>query len=274
MNQKDKIEKEIQKLKQVISKHKTSKIIKDGKSKNKSLVNLGTSNFIKSGNSITRISLDQSSGRSKTVTRSSSGRAAAKTIQTSSKNKTLVKDSSGNFSAIGKHSLKKKKYCQFYRFGKCAKRKCRYIHDSSRISPCPKYLQGLECNNCKLNHELTPCITPNCKFFLIGNCTKKGCRFLHLKKDGGKICPDFADNGYCYKGSKCINLHVFSCPRFEKDGKCSKRGCKLKHSLPLTGDEEMPIMPDFNLQDSDSDTSAEQVSAKVSEEEESELEIF
>jgi hypothetical protein len=236
------LEKEIQKLKQVISQHKTSKIIKDGKSKNKSLVNLGSSNFIKTGNSLTRVSVSDAKSRiTKSLKRRTSKRIALK------------------------------KYCEFYRFGKCRK-KCRYIHDPSRISPCPRYLQGLDCNNCKLNHVLTPFITPNCKFFLIGNCTKKGCRFLHLKKDNGKICPDFADNGYCSLGGSCSNLHVFSCPRFEKDGKCTKKGCKLKHSLPLMGDQEMPIMPDFTLESSEEVDSEK--GSEDGEDQDSELEIF
>lgn len=53
---------------------------------------------------------------------------------------------------------KKRKYCQFFtRFGKCNKDdgKCPYIHDSSKIAVCTKYLNGLCSNpNCKLTHKV------------------------------------------------------------------------------------------------------------------------
>ncbi|KAL6212008.1 hypothetical protein ACLB2K_017231 [Fragaria x ananassa] len=52
---------------------------------------------------------------------------------------------------------KKRKYCQFFtRFGKCNKDdgKCPYIHDSSKIAVCTKYLNGScpQGPNCKLHH--------------------------------------------------------------------------------------------------------------------------
>lgn len=53
---------------------------------------------------------------------------------------------------------KKRKYCQFFtRFGKCNKDdgKCPYIHDSSKIAVCTKYLNGLCSNpNCRLTHKV------------------------------------------------------------------------------------------------------------------------
>lgn len=53
---------------------------------------------------------------------------------------------------------RKRKYCQFFtRFGKCNKDdgKCPYIHDSSKIAVCTKFLNGLCSNpNCKLTHKV------------------------------------------------------------------------------------------------------------------------
>lgn len=53
---------------------------------------------------------------------------------------------------------KKRKYCQFFtRFGKCNKEggKCPYIHDTSKIAVCTKFLNGLCSNaNCKLTHKV------------------------------------------------------------------------------------------------------------------------
>lgn len=53
---------------------------------------------------------------------------------------------------------KKRKYCQFFtRFGKCNKEggKCPYIHDTSKVAVCTKFLNGL-CSNasCKLTHQV------------------------------------------------------------------------------------------------------------------------
>jgi hypothetical protein len=53
---------------------------------------------------------------------------------------------------------RKRKYCQFFtRFGKCNKDdgKCPFIHDSSKIAVCTKFLNGLCFNpECKLTHKV------------------------------------------------------------------------------------------------------------------------
>lgn len=53
---------------------------------------------------------------------------------------------------------KKRKFCQFFtRFGKCNKGegKCPFIHDSSKIAVCTKFLNGLCADlNCKLTHKV------------------------------------------------------------------------------------------------------------------------
>ncbi|KAH8515825.1 hypothetical protein H0E87_004312 [Populus deltoides] len=54
---------------------------------------------------------------------------------------------------------RKRKYCQFFtRFGKCNKDdgKCPFIHDSSKIAVCTKFLNGLCFNpDCKLTHKVS-----------------------------------------------------------------------------------------------------------------------
>lgn len=37
--------------------------------------------------------------------------------------------------------------------------------------------------------------------------------------------------GWCEKGDKCTERHVWECPDFEENGKCTKRGCKLGHVI-------------------------------------------
>lgn len=46
------------------------------------------------------------------------------------------------------------------------------------------------------------------------------------------MCRDFATYGYCEKGVKCDQQHVFECPDFAETGACSKLAlgqCKLTH---------------------------------------------
>ena len=265
---KNEIQKEISKLQAAISKHKSTRTKPStfrnkslqASSKNKSLVACGESSFIKNGNSLVRVGV-------------SKVQKVVKAPKISkSKNKTLLKDKSGVlYSKIGNSLVKKglkkqkssnlvlkksKKHCQFFRFGKC-KGNCRFIHDPDRISPCPKYLLGQDCDvECNLNHSPNTFITPNCTFYEKGNCNRSVCKFLHIKHDiDAKICSNFADTGYCSLGCKCNSLHVFSCPRFEKDGKCNKKGCKLRHLVNSCG-ENLPIMPDFTVSEFiDSDSS-------------------
>ncbi|KAJ6939182.1 hypothetical protein NC651_005584 [Populus alba x Populus x berolinensis] len=67
---------------------------------------------------------------------------------------------------------RKRKYCQFFtRFGKCNKDdgKCPFIHDSSKIAVCTKFLNGLCFNpDCKLTHKVIPERMPDCSYFLQG----------------------------------------------------------------------------------------------------------
>ncbi|KAK7205878.1 hypothetical protein BZA70DRAFT_266988 [Myxozyma melibiosi] len=126
--------------------------------------------------------------------------------------------------------------CRFFTMtGTCARGlSCPYTHSPTHVALCPLYLQN-KCKdpNCDLSHNPTPHNAPLCHHFQRGNCSNPNCQYSHMKlAPDAKICNDFATTGYCDKGAKCKDRHVFECPEFERTGKCSKaetKGCKLKH---------------------------------------------
>ncbi|GAB4844124.1 hypothetical protein Ancab_037431 [Ancistrocladus abbreviatus] len=129
---------------------------------------------------------------------------------------------------------KKRKYCQFFtRFGKCNKDegKCPYIHDSSKIAVCTKFLNGL-CSdpNCKLTHKVIPERMPDCSFFLQGLCSNESCPYRHVNVNPkAATCGNFL-RGYCADGNECRKKHSYICPLFEATGSCPKESkCKLYH---------------------------------------------
>ncbi|KAK7275602.1 hypothetical protein RIF29_16721 [Crotalaria pallida] len=129
---------------------------------------------------------------------------------------------------------RKQKYCQFFtRFGKCNKDggKCPYIHDSSKIAVCTKFLNGLcSASNCKLTHKVIPERMPDCSYFLQGLCTNKDCPYRHVNVNPkASICEGFL-KGYCADGNECRKKHSYVCPAFEATGTCSEgTKCKLHH---------------------------------------------
>ncbi|XP_023525174.1 uncharacterized protein LOC111788851 [Cucurbita pepo subsp. pepo] len=129
---------------------------------------------------------------------------------------------------------KKRKYCQFFtRFGKCNKEggKCPYIHDTSKIAVCTKFLNGL-CSNasCKLTHKVIPERMPDCSYFLQGLCSSKNCAYRHVNVNSkAPTCQAFL-RGYCALGNECRKKHSYVCPLFEATGTCPDRPkCKLHH---------------------------------------------
>ncbi|KAI3758569.1 hypothetical protein L6452_06136 [Arctium lappa] len=129
---------------------------------------------------------------------------------------------------------KKKKYCQFFtRFGKCNKDdgKCPYIHDSSKILVCTKFLSG-SCSNpdCKLTHKVIPERMQDCSYFLQGLCSNEHCPYRHVNvNSAASICEGFL-KGYCADGNECRKKHTYACPVFEATGACSQgTKCKLHH---------------------------------------------
>ncbi|GAB2270421.1 hypothetical protein Dimus_005323 [Dionaea muscipula] len=129
---------------------------------------------------------------------------------------------------------KKRKYCQFFtRFGKCNKDegKCPYIHDSSKIAVCTRFLNGI-CSdpNCKLTHKVIPERMPDCSFFLQGMCSNESCPYRHVNVNPkAGICGNFL-KGYCAEGNECRKKHSYFCPVFEATGSCPEEPkCKLYH---------------------------------------------
>ncbi|KZV46818.1 hypothetical protein F511_36911 [Dorcoceras hygrometricum] len=139
---------------------------------------------------------------------------------------------------------RKRKYCQFFtRFGKCNKSdgKCPYIHDSSKIVVCTKFLNG-SCteSDCKLTHKVIPERMPDCSYFLKGSCSNENCPYRHVNVNPeSSICRRFL-RGYCADGNECRKKHTYVCPAFESAGICPRSSmCKLHH--PKTKTEKKPI---------------------------------
>eukprot|EP00257_Ricinus_communis_P017037 XP_015575379.1 uncharacterized protein At1g21580 isoform X2 [Ricinus communis] len=129
---------------------------------------------------------------------------------------------------------RKRKYCQFFtRFGKCNKDdgKCPYIHDSSKIAVCTKFLNGL-CFNpvCKLTHKVIPERMPDCSYFLQGLCSNENCPYRHVHVNpNASTCEGFL-RGYCNDGNECQKKHSYVCPTYEATGSCPEGSkCKLHH---------------------------------------------
>ncbi|KAK8964802.1 Zinc finger CCCH domain-containing protein 7 [Platanthera guangdongensis] len=125
-------------------------------------------------------------------------------------------------------------YCLFFtRFGKCNRSggKCPYIHDSSKVSICTKFLRG-QCSdiNCKLTHKVIHERMPDCSYFLKGLCTNINCPYRHVKVNANApLCDGFL-RGHCTDGDECRKKHSFACPIFEATGSCPQGSlCKLGH---------------------------------------------
>ncbi|KAK8916280.1 Zinc finger CCCH domain-containing protein 7 [Platanthera zijinensis] len=128
----------------------------------------------------------------------------------------------------------KRQYCLFFtRFGKCNRigGKCPYIHDSSKVSICTKFLRG-QCSdvNCKLTHKVIQERMPDCSYFLKGLCTNINCPYRHVKVNANApLCDGFL-RGHCADGDECRKKHSYACPIFEATGSCPQGSlCKLGH---------------------------------------------
>ncbi|KAL9275196.1 Zinc finger CCCH domain-containing protein [Drosera capensis] len=133
--------------------------------------------------------------------------------------------------------VKKKKYCLFFtKFGKCNKGegKCPYIHDSSKIAVCTKYLNGICFDmDCTLTHQVDErhiiliYILGSC---FPGMCSNRSCPYRHINVNPkAGICENFL-KGYCADGNECRKKHSYICPAFEATGSClDEPKCKLYH---------------------------------------------
>ncbi|KAK6627366.1 hypothetical protein RUM44_009843 [Polyplax serrata] len=175
----------------------------------------------------------------------------------------------------------------YHKFGKCARHKkglCMYKHDPKNIAVCRKFLKGnCDGSNCLLSHEIIQEKMATCHFFLNGCCNRDNCSFLHVKiSESAEICKNFL-HGFCDLGENCDKKHLFQCPKYEKDGKCSlgnkcpyphkskkctknyKTDKKSNNSVPCTSKqrktkgkekEERPILTLSNHQTIDKSVSA------------------
>ncbi|KAH8675886.1 hypothetical protein BX600DRAFT_508085 [Xylariales sp. PMI_506] len=135
------------------------------------------------------------------------------------------------------------------RCGSCSKGpRCRFVHDPSKVAICRDWLFKNDCPNgdgCDLSHETSEERTPLCMHFANGKCNNDSCPYVHVEhSQADPVCRDFGLYGYCAKGSKCPDRHVFECPDFSNTGVCKTEGCKLLHRvrasvLRKAGDEDL-----------------------------------
>lgn len=111
---------------------------------------------------------------------------------------------------------------------------CRFAHDPSKVTACPKFLKS-SCPNgedCDLSHTPTYSNAPACTYFLHGNCTNDACRYPHVHvSPTAPVCASFARLGFCDNAS-CGKRHVFECPDYVNTGYCAKAAsgrCSLPH---------------------------------------------
>ncbi|KAG0491374.1 hypothetical protein HPP92_004772 [Vanilla planifolia] len=129
---------------------------------------------------------------------------------------------------------RKRQYCLFFtRFGKCKNfgGKCPFLHDTSKVAICTKFLKG-QCsdNNCKLTHKVIPERMQDCSYFLKGLCTIENCPYRHVKVNANALLCDGFLRGHCDDGDECHKKHSYTCPLFEATGKCPQGNvCKLHH---------------------------------------------
>ncbi|XP_034888885.1 uncharacterized protein [Populus alba] len=148
---------------------------------------------------------------------------------------------------------RKRKYCQFFtRFGKCNKDdgKCPFIHDSSKIAVCTKFLNGLCFNpECKLTHKVIPERMPDCSYFLQGLCTNKVCPYRHVRVNpNASICEGYL-RGYCADANECLKKHSYVCPSYEATGSCPQGSkCKLHHPKNRSKEKKSKRSRDNNVQ--------------------------
>ncbi|KAG0719586.1 Zinc finger CCCH domain-containing protein 3 [Chionoecetes opilio] len=92
---------------------------------------------------------------------------------------------------------KRNEYCVFFnRFGRCSKKnrgECPYIHDSTRVAICTRFLRGrCPVNNCPFSHTVDPHKMPVCSHFLKSVCTREDCPYRHVKVNpSAPVCLDF-----------------------------------------------------------------------------------
>ncbi|KAL7415800.1 hypothetical protein BDY24DRAFT_439654 [Mrakia frigida] len=150
-------------------------------------------------------------------------------------------DQSGKSSSSVKKPKKPQALCQFYtKTGRCTNAfSCRFIHDPSKLSICPKFLRST-CphtpTSCPLSHSSSSHNAPSCVHFQTTGSCRAGsdCLYSHVRvADDAPICGDFVKYGWCEKGQeKCGERHVWECKEWTEKGTCRRKGkCGLRHVL-------------------------------------------
>ncbi|CAN7991831.1 unnamed protein product [Ixodes hexagonus] len=136
------------------------------------------------------------------------------------------------------------RFCIFFnRFGRCNKgTSCTYIHDPEKVAVCTRrvtlferssaFLRGTcKVSDCPFSHKVAPEKMPVCSFFLKGRCTSNPCPYRHVKVNAkAEVCRDFAVHGFCTEGIKCKRQHILICPEYAANKKCPRGSrCFLAH---------------------------------------------
>ncbi|GAA5800017.1 hypothetical protein EDC94DRAFT_597376 [Helicostylum pulchrum] len=132
---------------------------------------------------------------------------------------------------------KKPRYCGFFtRYGKCPNaNRCTFQHDVNRRAICPRFLQNKCQKICKLSHTPNEFNMPHCVHFQKGSCKNDPCMYMHVRTStDAPVCKAFAMEGYCSKGTECVEKHVHVCPEFAETGQCSNANCRLPHVAKRT----------------------------------------
>jgi len=193
----------------------------------------------KKGNTLQKITNDNSTKKSKTLYGSNitiNGATYTRTPNGLIKQKINLTRATANRiiqQTFKRNLTAKKQYCIFFtKYGKCNNEgKCPYNHDRSKVAVCRKFLKGM-CNkpNCLLSHKVAQHQMPVCYFFLRGTCHNENCFYSHVKVSAEAAVCDAFLKGYCPDGQNCKLLHTDECQEFKITGKCPNGDkCKLKH---------------------------------------------
>lgn len=146
---------------------------------------------------------------------------------------------------LNTQAKKKPRYCGFFtRYGKCPNAgRCPFVHDVNRRAICPRFLQNRCQKVCKLSHSPNPFNMPHCVHFQKGLCKNDPCMYIHVRTSAdAPVCKAFAMEGYCQKGTECLEKHVHVCPEFAETGKCSNANCRLPHVAKRTAEKNSGII--------------------------------
>jgi hypothetical protein len=144
--------------------------------------------------------------------------------------------------------------------GTCSVDSCKFDHNSRKVAICKDFLFNKDgCSKgadvCDLSHVPSYKRVPICTHYAKGHCKNGGaCHYAHVDVlPGPLVCRDFAVLGYCDKGKRCDQQHIFECPDFVETGNCPDNSCKLNHVKRAHRDRRARRNDESESEDSDSD---------------------